>query len=62
MVIFIGFKKEIFYIKTNLVNPTTLLYFKTAPDKLKTEIFFWPLFLPLFDKIWDRTAIKISQS
>ena len=30
-----------------LNNPKTLLYFKTATEKLKTENIFWPFFYHL---------------
>ena len=33
--------------KDQLNNPQNLLFFKTAPEKLKTENIFWPLFYHL---------------
>ena len=56
IVIFMGFKTEIFYFKTNLETHKIYVISKLPLKKLrKVRKCFLALFLPLFAQIWGRT-------
>ena len=59
IVIFMGFKTEIFYFKTNLVTHKIYFISKLPLIKLrKVRKCFPALFMPLFAQIWGRKAIQ----
>ena len=48
-----GVKKEIILEQDQLNKPKNTLYFKTAPEKIKTENILWPLFVPPGNSGWS---------